>query len=112
MAGTRGAGCANSVCWLLAHSMVRYLVATVSINAEPDEVTNTGQFVLALDLAASSRSISSMGHRHIGELRNTKSLPSVGSVAGEQRAQRADRLRNGIPLAPELLTQPQTRVSW
>ena len=45
--------------------------------------------------------------RHIRELRNTKALPGQSvRLPGEQRAQRrADRWRNGLPLAPELLTQ-------
>jgi LDH2 family malate/lactate/ureidoglycolate dehydrogenase len=45
--------------------------------------------------------------RHICELRDTKALPGQSvRLPGEQRAQRhADRLRNGLPLAPELLTQ-------
>ena len=45
--------------------------------------------------------------RHIRELRSTKPLPGQSvRLPGEQRAQRRDdRLRNGIPLAPELLSQ-------
>jgi L-2-hydroxycarboxylate dehydrogenase (NAD+) len=45
--------------------------------------------------------------RHIRELRQTKALPGQNvRIPGEQRAQRrSDRLRNGLPLAPELLAQ-------
>jgi LDH2 family malate/lactate/ureidoglycolate dehydrogenase len=40
-------------------------------------------------------------------MRNTKALPGQSvRLPGEQRAQRrADRQRNGLALAPELLTQ-------
>ena len=45
--------------------------------------------------------------RHIRELRNTRALPGqTVRLPGEHRAQRrADRLSNGLLLAPELLTQ-------
>jgi LDH2 family malate/lactate/ureidoglycolate dehydrogenase len=81
----------------------------VDFNAEPDRVTNTGQFVLALDpsrfqpLAQFKAEVD----RHISELRNTQALPGQSvRLPGEQRAQRrADRLHHGLPLAPELLVQ-------
>ncbi len=60
MAGYKGAGLAL-ILGLLAGTLNGALFGRdcVDFNAEPDKVTNTGQFVLALDPAASSRSIAS-----------------------------------------------------
>jgi LDH2 family malate/lactate/ureidoglycolate dehydrogenase len=81
----------------------------VDFNAEPDKVTNTGQFVLALDPSRFQPldQFKSEVDRHIREMRNTKALPGQSvRLPGEQRAQRrVDRQRNGLALAPELLTQ-------
>lgn len=110
MAGYKGAGLAL-VLGLLAGTLNGALFGRdcVDFNAEPDRVTNTGQFVLALDpgrfqpLAQFKAEVD----RHIRELRDTQALPGQSvRLPGEQRAQRrADRLRNGLPLAPELLMQ-------
>jgi L-2-hydroxycarboxylate dehydrogenase (NAD+) len=45
--------------------------------------------------------------RHVRDLRKSKTLPGATvRLPGEQRAQRrADRLANGLALAPELLVQ-------
>jgi LDH2 family malate/lactate/ureidoglycolate dehydrogenase len=81
----------------------------VDFNAEPDKVTNTGQFVVALDPGRFQPidQFKAEVDRHIRELRNSKALPGQNvRLPGDHRAQRrADRQRNGIPLAPELLTQ-------
>ena len=60
MGGYKGAGLAL-ILGLLAGTLNGALFGRdcVDFNAEPDRVTNTGQFVLALDPAASSRSTSS-----------------------------------------------------
>jgi LDH2 family malate/lactate/ureidoglycolate dehydrogenase len=110
MAGYKGAGLAL-VFGLLAGTLNGALFGRdcVDFNAEPDRVTNTGQFVLALDpsrfqpLAQFKAEVD----RHISELRNTQALPGQSvRLPGEQRAQRrADRLHHGLPLAPELLVQ-------
>jgi L-2-hydroxycarboxylate dehydrogenase (NAD+) len=81
----------------------------VDFNATPEKVTNTGQFVVALDPAR----FQPLAHfkaevdRHIRELRASKPLPGERvRLPGEQRAmRRADRLARGLPLAPELLTE-------
>jgi LDH2 family malate/lactate/ureidoglycolate dehydrogenase len=110
MAGYKGAGLALTL-GLLAGTLNGALFGRdcVDFNAEPDRVTNTGQFVVALDpsrfqpLARFKAEVD----RHIRELRDTKPLPGhTVRLPGEQRAKRrADRLHHGLPLAPELLAQ-------
>ncbi|HZP69889.1 MAG TPA: Ldh family oxidoreductase [Pseudolabrys sp.] len=110
MAGYKGAGLAL-VLGLLAGTLNGALFGRdcVDFNAEPDKVTNTGQFVLALDpgrfqpLAQFKAEVD----RHIRELRDTKPLPGhTVRLPGEQRAKRrADRIHNGLPLSAELLAQ-------
>jgi L-2-hydroxycarboxylate dehydrogenase (NAD+) len=110
MAGYKGAGLALTL-GLLAGTLNGALFGRdcVDFNAAPDKVTNTGQFVLALDPSRFQpiEQFKAEIDRHIRELRDTKALPGQSvRLPGEQRAQRrADRLRNGLPLAPELLTQ-------
>ena len=110
MAGYKGAGLALTL-GLLAGTLNGALFGRdcVDFNAEPDRVTNTGQFVVALDpsrfqpLAQFKAEVD----RHIRELRDTKPLPGhTVRLPGEQSAKRrADRLHHGLPLAPELLAQ-------
>jgi L-2-hydroxycarboxylate dehydrogenase (NAD+) len=81
----------------------------VDFNAEPDKLTNTGQLVVALDPARFQplATFKAAVDRHQRELRASATLPGEGvRLPGEQRAaRRADRLRNGLALAPELLAQ-------
>ena len=110
MAGYKGAGLAL-ILGLLAGTLNGALFGRdcVDFNAEPDKITNTGQFVVALDPSQ----FQPIDHfkaevdRHIRELRNTKALPGQSvRLPGERRAQRrADRLLNGLTIAPELLAQ-------
>ena len=110
MAGHKGAGLALTL-GLLAGTLNGALFGRdcVDFNAEPDRVTNTGQFVVALDpgrfqpLARFKAEVD----RHIRELRDTKPLPGhTVRLPGEQRAtRRTDRLHHGLPHAPELLAQ-------
>ena len=110
MAGYKGAGLALTL-GLLAGTLNGALFGRdcVDFNAEPDRITNTGQFVVALDpgrfqpLAQFKAEVD----RHIRELRDTKPLPGhTVRLPGEQSAKRrADRLHHGLPLAPELLAQ-------
>ena len=114
MAGYKGAGLALML-GLLGGTLNGALFGRdcVDFNAQPDRVTNTGQFVVALDPAFPARSTSSRPRfdRHSRELRNSKPLPGHPPVRlpGEARAQRrADRLANGLALAPELRAQLDT----
>jgi LDH2 family malate/lactate/ureidoglycolate dehydrogenase len=111
MAGYKGAGLAL-ILGLLGGVLNGALFGRdcVDFNAEPDKVTNTGQFVVALDpsrfqpLAQFKAEVD----RHCRELRNSKALPGQGPVRlpGDQRAKRrAERLRDGLALAPELRAQ-------
>ena len=111
MAGYKGAGLALML-GLLAGTLNGALFGRdcVDFNADPGTVTNTGQFVLALDPSKFQKieTFKSEVDRHIRSLRDSKALPGNDAVRlpGEQRAKRhADRLRNGLALAPELLAQ-------
>jgi LDH2 family malate/lactate/ureidoglycolate dehydrogenase len=110
MAGYKGAGLALTL-GLLAGTLNGALFGRdcVDFNAEPDRVTNTGQFVVALDPSKFQplEQFKAEVDRHIRELRDTKPLPGhMVRLPGEQRAKRrVDRLQNGLPLAPELLAQ-------
>ena len=110
MGGYKGAGLAL-ILGLLAGTLNGALFGRdcVDFNADPGTVTNTGQFVLALDpsrfqpLAQFKAEVD----RHIRSLRTSKTLPGeTVRLPGEQRAQRrADRLANGLALPGELLVQ-------
>jgi len=110
MAGYKGAGLALML-GLLAGTLNGALFGRdcIDFNAEPGKVTNTGQFVVALDPARFQKldAFKADVDRHIRELRASKTLPGeTVRLPGEERARRrADRLRNGLILPPELLAQ-------
>ncbi len=111
MAGYKGAGLALMF-GLLAGTLNGALFGRdcVDFNADPGTVTNTGQFVLALDPSKFQplEQFKAEVDRHIRSLRNSQPLPGGDAVRlpGEQRAKRrADRLANGLALPPELLAQ-------
>lgn len=111
MAGYKGAGLALML-GILGGVMNGALFGRdcVDFNLEPEKVTNTGQFVVALD-PARFRPLDEFKaevDRHMRELRNSRPLPGNPTVRlpGDQRAQRrADRLANGLALPPELIAQ-------
>jgi L-2-hydroxycarboxylate dehydrogenase (NAD+) len=79
-------------------------------NADQSRETNTGHFVIALDvtrflpLAAFTAEID----RHVRDLGSSKRLPGVDEIRipGQGRvARRADREQNGVPLSETLLKQ-------
>ena len=110
MGGYKGAGLALMI-GMLAGVLNGALFGRdcVDFNAEPEKVNNTGQFVLALDPARFQKleTFKAEVDRHIRELRASKTLPGESvRLPGEERAKRrADRLANGLTLAPELLAQ-------
>ena len=110
MAGYKGAGLALTF-GLLAGTLNGALFGRdcVDFNAEPDRVTNTGQFVVALDPSRFQKleHFKAEVDRHVRSLRNSKALPGqTVRLPGDQRARRrADRLANGLALPPELLKQ-------
>jgi L-2-hydroxycarboxylate dehydrogenase (NAD+) len=110
MGGYKGAGLALML-GLLGGTLNGALFGRdcVDFNAEPDKVTNTGQFVVALDPARfrPPDRFRAEVDRHIRELRASKALPGqTVRLPGEQRAaRRTDSLANGLTLAPELVNQ-------
>src|SRR3954449_8394614 len=82
----------------------------VDFNADDSSETNTGHFIVALDIARfiPLEDYKAEVDRHIRELKESKRLPEVDEIRmpGERRrACREDRLRNGVPLAPALVAQ-------
>ncbi len=111
MGGYKGAGLALML-GLLGGTLNGALFGrdVIDFNAHPDAVTNTGQFVVALDPGRFQplEHFKAEVDRHVRSLRNSQALPGNETVRlpGEQRAKRrADRLRNGLALPGELLTQ-------
>jgi LDH2 family malate/lactate/ureidoglycolate dehydrogenase len=110
MAGYKGAGLALMI-GLLAGTLNGALFGRdcVDFNAEPSTVTNTGQFVIALDPARFQKleTFKAEVDRHIRELRASKVLPgNAVRLPGEERARRrTDRLKSGLVVPPELMAQ-------
>ena len=82
----------------------------VDFNADDASETNTGHFIVALDVARflPLDDYKAEVDRHIGELKESKRLPGVDEIRmpGERRRQcREERLRDGVPLAPPLVAQ-------
>ncbi|MBX6328675.1 MAG: Ldh family oxidoreductase [Pseudolabrys sp.] len=84
----------------------------VDFNIQPEAVTNTGQFIAALD-PARFRPIEQFKaeiDRHQRELRASRTLPGESvRLPGEQRAKRrAERIANGLILPEELYAELDT----
>ena len=82
----------------------------VDFNADDRSETNTGHFIVALDIARfiPLATFTAEIDRHLSDLRNSPRLPGVDAIRlpGERRREcRAERSRDGIPLAPALVTQ-------
>ena len=82
----------------------------VDFNADDGSETNTGHFMVAIDIARflPLATFTAEVDRHVRDFRASKRLPGVDDIRlpGDRRAQcRAERLRDGVPIAPALLTQ-------
>src|SRR3954452_15003689 len=109
--GYKGSGLAIML-GLLAGPLNRAVFGreVVDFNADDASETNTGHFIIALDIARFLPLVeySAKVDRHIGELKESKRLPGVEEIRmpGERRrACRDDRVRNGVPLAAPLVAQ-------
>jgi L-2-hydroxycarboxylate dehydrogenase (NAD+) len=85
----------------------------IDFNADDKSETNTGHFIIALDVSRflPLAEYKAEVDRHIAELKASRRLPDVDEIRmpGERRRQcRQDRLRDGVPLAPELVAQLDT----
>jgi LDH2 family malate/lactate/ureidoglycolate dehydrogenase len=111
MAGYKGAGLALML-GLLGGTLNGALFGRdcVDFNLEPGKVTNTGQFVVALDPSKFQKleHFKAEVDRHARSLRSSQPLPGNDAVRlpGDARAKRrADRVANGLALPGELLAQ-------
>jgi LDH2 family malate/lactate/ureidoglycolate dehydrogenase len=80
----------------------------IDFNADSSSETNTGHFIIALDIArfAEPRAFHDEVNRHLTDLRGSDPLPSADPIRmpGDQRAiRRAERLRDGVPIPAALL---------
>jgi LDH2 family malate/lactate/ureidoglycolate dehydrogenase len=109
--GYKGSGLAIML-GLIAGPLNRALFCrdVVDFNADDSSETNTGHFIVALDVARflPLDDYKAEVDRHISELKQSKRLPGVDEIRmpGERRRQcREERLRDGVPLAPPLVAQ-------
>ncbi|MBM3528608.1 MAG: Ldh family oxidoreductase [Alphaproteobacteria bacterium] len=82
----------------------------VDFNADDESACNTGHFVIALDVSRflPLPAFKAEVDRHLRDLKSSPRLPGVDEIRipGEQRrARRAERLRDGVPVFPEVVTQ-------
>jgi L-2-hydroxycarboxylate dehydrogenase (NAD+) len=82
----------------------------VDFNADDNSETNTGHFMVAIDIArfVPLATFTAEVDRHVKDFRQSKRLPGVDEIRlpGDRRAQcREERLRDGVPIAPALLAQ-------
>lgn len=110
MGGYKGAGLALTL-GLLAGTLNDALFGgdVIDFNHEPEAITNTGQFIVALDPSRFQPldKFKAEVDRHVRSLRASKPLPGeTVRLPGDQRAKRReDRLRNGVELSRELVAQ-------
>jgi L-2-hydroxycarboxylate dehydrogenase (NAD+) len=82
----------------------------VDFNADDESETNTGHFMVAVDIARflPLAAFTAEVDRHVRDLRASKRLPGVDVIRlpGDRRGEcRAERLRDGVPLAAPLIVQ-------
>ena len=74
------------------------------------DACNTGHFIIALDIARFTplATFRAEMDRHLRDLRSSRPLPGVDAVrlpGQERRTRREDRLKNGVPMLPALISQ-------
>jgi LDH2 family malate/lactate/ureidoglycolate dehydrogenase len=111
MGGYKGSGLAI-VLGLLAGTLngAAFGRDVIDFNTDDETATNTGQFIVALDVARFMPldAFKAEVDRHLRDLRTSQRLPGYDAIRlpGEQRRQRrADRVANGIPISAELMTK-------
>jgi L-2-hydroxycarboxylate dehydrogenase (NAD+) len=82
----------------------------VDFNADDESACDTGHFIIVLDVARflPVAAFKAEIDRQLRELKSSKPLPGFGAVRlpGEQRrARRTERLRDGVPVFPEVVAQ-------
>jgi LDH2 family malate/lactate/ureidoglycolate dehydrogenase len=82
----------------------------VDFNADAASATNTGHFMVAIDIARflPLQTFTAAVDRHIRDLRQSKRLPGVDHIRlpGDRRTEcRTERSRDGVPIAKPLLAQ-------
>ena len=111
MGGHKGSGLAI-VLGLLAGPLSGAVFGrdVIDFNADASSETNTGHFIMALDIArfVEPQAFFSEARRHLADLRNSERLPGHDPIRmpGDRRAElRAERQRNGVPMPASLLTK-------
>ncbi len=106
--GYKGAGLAM-ILGLLAGTLNGAAVGAdvVDFNADKKTVTNTGQFIVALDVArfVDPKQFAADTQRHLEELRRSARLPGIERIRlpGDDRAvRRRERASHGVPLSPQV----------
>jgi L-2-hydroxycarboxylate dehydrogenase (NAD+) len=109
--GYKGAGLAL-VLGLLAGTLNRAAMGSevVDFNADKTTVTNTGHFIIALDVArfVDPAVFAAEAQRQLDELRQSARLPGVARIRlpGDDRAvRRRERANAGVPLSPQVLAR-------
>jgi L-2-hydroxycarboxylate dehydrogenase (NAD+) len=82
----------------------------VDFNADLTSRTNTGQFIVALDVARfiPLKAFTAEVDRHLRDLKDAKVLPGFDAIRlpGERRRRcQIERARDGVPILPEVLAQ-------
>ena len=82
----------------------------VDFNYDDETACDTGHFIVALDVSRflPVPAFKAAIDRHLRDLKSSPKLPGVDAIRlpGEQRrARRAERLKNGVPVYPEVITQ-------
>jgi L-2-hydroxycarboxylate dehydrogenase (NAD+) len=109
--GYKGAGLAL-VLGLLAGTLNRAAMGSevVDFNADKSTVTNTGHFIIALDVArfVDPAVFAIEAQRQLEELRTSARLPGIERIRlpGDDRAvRRRDRTSHGVPLSAQVLAR-------